>query len=495
MPATSVRQPVADRTIPRRGRRRQATVLLIVTGALALSLGSCTGATTDPSPADPGPAKPPVTPAVATPIPGPATPSAPPPPAGPVFEFTDHGTVLGPSDVGFSCCAPGNAQDWPGVSDESAVALPDGRIRLYFNRHLATAPGEPGKPFGIGSAISDDGIHFTVERGDRIAVGRDGAPASPFVFPLPEGGYRLFYVRGGDTVSATSEDGLTFTQDTGRRLAADAFTPPIGSPPICSAIARTGDGRYRMYCTQEVVARGPGPGQPGKGAVFSAVSEDLLEWTPDPGVRLGPGSELADDAGHPTVLRDSPDGPLLLVYHSYDYRYTTSEGGATVPRKSGTAEIIVTSTDGLSFTDPVITGVYGAEVAFASRPDGTGYLYYGRADQGGGARLGVATVEELSIGPALNFVDLPFPSPPGSTIAVLVSTSPGAACTVTVRDAAGKTLEDDRLAYTPVAGDNGIVSWTWQVAPGTAPGTATATATCTAGASRTREATFEFVKG
>lgn len=409
------------------------------------------------------------------------------------FEFTYAGDALGPADVGFDCpkpwpCVrqlPGGGIDAPGVSDQSAVALPDGRIRLYFN--LGT-PDKPNTPFGIRSAISADGVHFTVEPGDRIpVVNGQGVPLG-FVYPLPKGGYRLFYAQGGATVSASSPDGLTFTNDPGVRLAVNAFAEPIRGGPTCTAIAPLADGRYRMYCTQEMTDRVAGG--PSKGAVFSAVSSDLLDWTPEPGVRLGPGSNLPNDAGHPTVLRAAKDRPLLLIYHAYNYEVDVNEGGEVFRRNLGTAEIIVRSSDGLSFSDPVLTGVNGAEVAYAQRPDGRGFLYYAK-DVGGGAGFRVAEVTGVDAGPAINLIDPGEPVPAGSGHGIMVSTAPGARCAIKPKDASGAAMRHPAFEYEPVAGAEGMVVWALNLPKDLPSGPLTSDVTCSLnGVTRTRKVSF-----
>jgi hypothetical protein len=49
------------------------------------------------------------------------------------YEIVEVGRVLGPSDVGVP---PGETS---GTADVSAIALPDGRVRVYFGR-FGTAP-------------------------------------------------------------------------------------------------------------------------------------------------------------------------------------------------------------------------------------------------------------------------------------------------------------------------------------------------------------------
>jgi hypothetical protein len=281
------------------------------------------------------------------------------------YTFVEVGRVLGPSDIGVP------ARDNTGTSDVSAIELPDGRIRIYFHR-ITNGPDS----VVIASAISSDTLHFSIEPGIREPA--DRAPmegfASPFVFQIPDGRYRLFYngcqgTNGGPRCGIFSEissDGLTFVRDPGLRL--PRFSPYIqGEEPRCSAIVKLSDGRYRMYCSQQVTPNiAPNILGSGVSAIFSAVSSDLLNWTPEPGVRIGPAaSSLTGDARHPTVVANS-GGSVTLVY------YSNPASGPGLPR-----EMIATSKDGLTFDSETDTGIKGTEPSFVGLGNGSGLLYYG----------------------------------------------------------------------------------------------------------------------
>ena len=287
------------------------------------------------------------------------------------YAFVESGQVLGPREIG----APPRADT--GTADVSAIGLPDGRIRLYFG--LLDGSGGLGK---IGSAISSDAIHFTVEPGLRQPTHRgaqDGF-ASPFVFQLPGGGYRLFYTGGGGISSETSADGLTFTRDPGLRLAENALAPLVTQQgqPVCSAIVKLAERRYRMYCSQEVQAGASSGNTIGTRAIFSAVSSDLLIWTPEPGIRIGPGApSLIEDAAHPTAIANT-DGSVALIY----YRYPV---GGPEPQ-----EMISISKDGLAFSSEADTGIRGTEPSLLRRTDGSLLVYYGEQTPADGSTIWLA---------------------------------------------------------------------------------------------------------
>jgi hypothetical protein len=265
-----------------------------------------------------------------------------------VYSFVQTGEVLGPTSIGLPA-SPNN-----GVSDPSAIELPNGDIRVYYGTFGLAQNG-------IGSATSTNGIDFTVDSGLRVVGG-----ASPIVYPLPGGGYRMYYIGPSGVVSATSTDGLAFTADPGIRLASDVFGPVVGGSGAnslgCSAIVSLASGGYRMYCFQSVAASSEY--SQGVRAIFSATSPDLLKWTPDPGVRIGPGSpSLTNDAQHPTAIVNA-DGSVSLIFDSALLNGSQDEW-------------IATSQDGLSFNSETDTGLAGAEPSVVSLSNGSLLLYIG----------------------------------------------------------------------------------------------------------------------
>ena len=93
--------------------------------------------------------------------------------------------------------------------DPNVTRLPDGRYRLvYFVGNFVSQTLQPGEENPIYSAISEDGLHFTVE-GQIFAY--PGA-TDPSLVQLPDGSWLLAVTAGGQTVIARSEDGTAFSQ-------------------------------------------------------------------------------------------------------------------------------------------------------------------------------------------------------------------------------------------------------------------------------------------
>jgi len=270
---------------------------------------------------------------------------------------TSHGVFLQPPAFGVAIGQP--------VADPTATTLDDGRTRLYVY----------AQGIGIVSAISDDGRTFTEEPGIRIP-GLDAG--QPRVWRLPDGRWRMYVSKVNEIVSFTSDDGLIFTRDAGNRLTAQAAGLTAISSP---SIIEVEPGLWRMYYS--TLAR-PGTGPGGKRS-GSATSSDLNEWTVDPGWRLGEGAaHLVESAEHPFPVAGE-DGSISLFYG----KFQASPGGAP----DGLYRAV--STDGLTFTEEVYTGLYfGNDPEILRLSGGERIIYYGNFDPAIGGQILSATCTE-----------------------------------------------------------------------------------------------------
>lgn len=292
-----------------------------------------------PSPADvcPPPPEPPpdgCTPASPNPSPSPGEPSIPVSP----YTWMPEGPRLDNAAAGFGGV----------IADTTNIQLGDGRWRMYVYT---------GGQYR--SAISSDGLTFTMESGTRLPQGMGHTR----VIRLPDGRIRAYSQVGDGIVSSISSDeGVTFTRESGHRLTATqiGFTP---SGP--SNLVRMPDGQYRMYFSDLP--------RPGEGVlphrVLSASSVDLLTWTLDAGVRLGEGSALTGNAEHPGAIVN-PDGSVSLFYF----------------RNTNFKMLMATAADGLTFTSEFDSGISNAnDPDLVRAPDGTVRMYYNWGDEAGGA--------------------------------------------------------------------------------------------------------------
>ena len=270
---------------------------------------------------------------------------------------TSHGVFYQPPAFGVAVGQP--------IADPTATVLDDGRIRLY-----AYAQG-----IGIVSAVSNDGRLFTEEEGVRITGTEAGQPR---VWRLPDGRWRMYISKVKEIASFTSDDGLDFIKDPGDRLTARAAGLAAISSP---SIVEVEPGLWRMYYSTLAVP-GTGPGGKRSG---SATSTNLLDWTVDPGWRLGEGAPyLVDSAEHPFPVV-AADGSVSLFYG----KFRAAPGGA--PDGLWRA----TSVDGLTFTEEAYTGLYfGNDPEVLLLPSGERIIYYGNFDPAVGGQLLSASCAE-----------------------------------------------------------------------------------------------------
>lgn len=187
---------------------------------------------------------------------------------------------------------------------------------------------------------------WTREAGIRIEGTRDldvSKTQAPGVIARPEGGFRLFYTGVGPgrpypecqgyILSAVSDDGLDFSIEPGIRLAPDPSVDHMSLRLLAPSIVQLADGRWRMY----VEARGTSQQPP---VITSAISDDLLQWRHEPGVRLRTSGGL----GGPR-LTQLPDGRCRLLACADDYGPAGRSGG----QRSGKHIISGLSEDGLEF--------------------------------------------------------------------------------------------------------------------------------------------------
>lgn len=268
------------------------------------------------------------------------------------------GPLLGPSDFGVAAGQP--------VADATAALLADGRVRLYMH-----AQGR-----GIVSAMSmtTEGASFAAESGTRLP---DGS-GMPRVVANPSGGWRLFFSSGGGIKSAVSADGLTFTIENGFRVTQEAagFTGTTVSATSGPTVLTLADGRYRMYFSDL-----PRPGDPPGGhRIKSAVSSNQLTWTVEPGIRIGPGAAvLTESAEHPFALANA-DGSMTLYYGKF------SGGGSASPEGLYHS----TSNDGVTFEQETYDVFFGNDPDAVRLTDGTLALYYGQFDPQVGGTINLA---------------------------------------------------------------------------------------------------------
>ena len=110
------------------------------------------------------------------------------------------------------------------VCDPTIVELPDGKIRMYYKGANNQKPGPGQSIHKVYSAISSDGLNFQKEglRIDSETNGDNGWASVPDAIALPDGRVRIYYLTAAGMEhgigSAISSDGLEFEKEPGLRV-------------------------------------------------------------------------------------------------------------------------------------------------------------------------------------------------------------------------------------------------------------------------------------
>ena len=245
----------------------------------------------------------------------------------------------------------------PGLAGFPAgIQLSDGRVRLYFCQLRSNS-----QVYDILSAISNDGLNFTVEPGVRINatagyLGDSTSVCYPTIVKLGDGTYRMYFnginssnltpVGPGASgmwriYTAKSTDGLVFTNIAS---AIDPANPGWnylnGDIRVAAPTARLlPDGRIRLY----YLGTGTGPGWPSGGGVKSerAVSSDGVSFAWEGALQFQtPQGPQAQPLAHSWNLL--PNGKTMLFLYSAPY---------SQPRPTGFFASY--SAEGLSFSSPI----------------------------------------------------------------------------------------------------------------------------------------------
>lgn len=234
----------------------------------------------------------------------------------------------------WSAPQPVTLRGWPedaAPADPAIVQLDDGRLRLFLVavptsqerqprdrlpdrprdielpkpdrpvQPIPRDPRQPGPPTRIDpppdepkaapgsirvlSAISDDGITFTVEEGTRVAT---PDVSDPDVLHAGDQ-WLMFLSRGDEVLLARSSDGLRFRMD-------DAFLMGAGGSPSAVPLA---DGTVRLY-------------QSGREGIISAIFDPEAST-----LRREPGLRVKGPCADPAVyLR--PEGGCVIAFTRFD---------------------------------------------------------------------------------------------------------------------------------------------------------------------------------
>lgn len=219
----------------------------------------------------------------------------------------------------------GGAGEFRVVSpDIVPVAHEPGRLRMYYE----CCPGAQSIENSIRSAISDDGLNWTVEPGVRLETAGNHYDSCRIVF-IDHGQTRMYVAQeGSGIISAISKDGgLSFEIEDGIRI-------PMGDTydrlhAFSPEIVRIQNGGYRMYYA--------GYSELNRAFILTATSDDGLHWTKDPEPVISPGDSKFDR------VKCSEMGLLILPTTAgkpHDYRLFYEACDGTTPDERGVWRIV-----------------------------------------------------------------------------------------------------------------------------------------------------------
>lgn len=184
------------------------------------------------------------------------------------------------------------------------------------------------------------------EPGPRLEGSRDldrSKLQAPCVVGIPSGGFRMFYTAVGPDkpfpicqgyiLSAVSDDGLVFRTEPGIRLAPRPGLPHMSLRVLAASVTRSSGDGWRMYFE----SRGPADRPT---VICSAVSDDMLDWKLEDGIRL----ENPGGLGGPRYLR-LPDGRGRLYCCASEF----GPGGPAGGQRQSKGVVSAITDDGLNF--------------------------------------------------------------------------------------------------------------------------------------------------
>lgn len=208
---------------------------------------------------------------------------------------------------------PGN------YADADAVSLGAGKYRMYYS----IEPEVAGNKLEMYSATSEDGVKWTQEAGTRKTFA-----TFPSVIKLSDSKWRLYFQNAGVIKSALSSDGLSWTDEAGTRVDAQNSLGLNFDNVAAPTVEQLNDGTYLMVY-RGTINQAYADQVPNKNTQLFlwATSKDGLSWEKQGMAIDSRNSTLQGLADGPEIVPKWDDGSVKLFFWSYSGVYESTFAG------------------------------------------------------------------------------------------------------------------------------------------------------------------------
>lgn len=211
-------------------------------------------------------------------------------------------------------------------ADADAVDIGGGKYRMYYSLE----PEQPGFNGQVYSATSTDGIKWTQEDGTRKTMA-----TFPSVIKLADGKWRMYFQNAGVIKSATSSDGLSWQDEVGTRMDGANSLGLNFENVAAPTVEQLSDGSYLMIY-RGLINQAYADQVPNKNTQLFlwATSNDGLSWDKKGLAVDSRNSTLQGLADGPELVPKWDDGSVKLFFWSYSgvYYSTFKDGKFSEPK-------------------------------------------------------------------------------------------------------------------------------------------------------------------
>jgi len=157
-------------------------------------------------------------------------------------------------------------------------------------------------------------LHLEPSGDENAPLYRMYVSASPIRVPEPDP--QTGFVSDRNIASAVSRDGLTFSIEPGVRIKQEG--PMESFVVYAPEVLRLGDGSYRMYYAGWNWAPEVKQGSPYHGRIFSARSDDGVHWIKNKHICIDRGGPWDETKASEPCIMELPDGRFRMFYEACD---------------------------------------------------------------------------------------------------------------------------------------------------------------------------------